>query len=172
MKKRPLFKNDQFGIRWKLFLIRYNRHWRKTAKLKGKIIEYCLKNIRKIGYPKDDEYKDLLRQVLELYDKTVADAEKYLKNARDYVKEWAYEKTSNCLHNFYDNCILYFIFSISRKTFYTYAFWHSLFGRFRNIYICKSEQWIWVWIKKRIKRLSLKLYLQCHFKKPLEILIL
>lgn len=86
-KKLRLFKNDPFGIKYKLFCIRTDWLMKKGIRVRTKSIATYLYVINAIGIPKDDEQTELLKKAVNGYDKMVQEIENILRYARMYIEE-------------------------------------------------------------------------------------
>ena len=85
--KLRMFKNDPFGIKWKIFGIRL-KHWMKTGiKVRTKALAAYLNIVNDIGIPRDDEEKEFLKKVVGSYDETIQKLEENLRYSRMYIKD-------------------------------------------------------------------------------------
>lgn len=86
-KKLRLFKNDPFGIKYKIFCMRLEWLMKKGIRVRTKSIATYLYVINTICIPEDDEQTELLKKAVNGYDKMVQEIESTLKYARMYIKE-------------------------------------------------------------------------------------
>lgn len=86
-KKLRMFKNDPFGLKWKLFCIRLKWLMKKRIKVRSKSIATYLYVINAIGTPRDESQTDILKRAVDGYDKTIQEIEHSLRYARMYVKD-------------------------------------------------------------------------------------
>lgn len=82
-----LFKNDPFGIKYKIFNIEMDYYFKKLVKNRTKALALYLETVNLIGTPRDDTEKEMLRDVINRYDETIQELEKYLRYSRMYVEE-------------------------------------------------------------------------------------
>lgn len=87
-----LFKNDPYGIKYKLFKWKLERHIKEGIKVHTKSLAALLNIANKIGIPRTDEDTELMRKVIKTYDDIVLQLEKNLKYARMCISE---ENTEN-----------------------------------------------------------------------------
>lgn len=88
MKKRiSLFKNDPYGIKYKLFSWRLDRHIKSEIKVYTRCLRGLLLISLKMGIPVTKEEADLLREVINSYDDIVKKLEGLLKYKRPYIEE-------------------------------------------------------------------------------------
>lgn len=86
-KKLRLFKNDPFGIKYKLFCIRTDWLMKKGIRVRTKSIATYLYVIDAICIPKNEEQTELLKKAVNRYDKMVQEIENTLRYARMYIKD-------------------------------------------------------------------------------------
>lgn len=67
-KKQPLFKNDFFGIKQKLFVWKNIKRLKRINHLQAKQLEWLLNMALDIGYPCNEEQEKTLQWVYEKYD--------------------------------------------------------------------------------------------------------
>lgn len=123
-KKLHMFKNDPFDIKYKIFNIRMKLLIKKNIKLRTKQLAYLLELIDIIGYPNDNEEVELLRWVIEKYDKSIKDIEqKHVARAKECIIDNNIEKATEAMINHMrdatpeeEECINKYIENISEKT--------------------------------------------------------
>lgn len=85
--KLRLCKNDPFGVKHKIFMLRLERHLKAWININTKAIAVCLNAINVIGIPRDQEEKNVLEKAVTEYDKAISDIEEtFLKHARMYLE--------------------------------------------------------------------------------------
>ena len=88
---RSPFRNDPFGLKWKWFSFRLDRHINDTVKFRLKAMRTMHRIANRIGVPRDEEEVALLRKVVTSYDEQVMKLEEIMSHYRDYVVEGAEE---------------------------------------------------------------------------------
>lgn len=84
--KMRLFKNDPFGIKFKIFDMRLRKCLKEEVVFRGKAIATYLNIVNIIGIPRDDEEKEVLRKAVEEYDKMIQEIDNTtLRYARLYL---------------------------------------------------------------------------------------
>lgn len=81
-RQKSLFKNDPYGIKYKLFKWKLERHIKKGIKVYTKNLAVLLDIANKIGIPRTDDDTGLIRKVIKTYDDIVIQLEENLKYAR------------------------------------------------------------------------------------------
>lgn len=100
MKKRiSLFKNDPYGIKYKIFSWRLDRYIKSEIKVYTKCLRGLLLISLKMGIPTTKEEADVLRKVINSYDDTIEKLERLLTYKRACLKgmEEEYGKDKNRL---------------------------------------------------------------------------
>lgn len=87
MRTIRLFKNDPFGIKYKIFNIKMDYYFKKIVKNRAKALVLYLETVNLIGIPRDDTEKEMLKDIINRYDETIQELEKYLRYSRMYVEE-------------------------------------------------------------------------------------
>ena len=82
-----MFKNDPFGIKYKIFRFKLKYALKASVKLRTKALAIYLNLVNDIGIPRDDEEGELLKKLVSRYDETIQELEQNLRYARSYIKE-------------------------------------------------------------------------------------
>lgn len=85
--KMKMFKNDPFGIKYKIFRFKLKHALKASVKLRTKALAIYLNLVNDIGIPRDDEEGELLKKIVSRYDETIQELEQNLRYARSYIKE-------------------------------------------------------------------------------------
>lgn len=86
-RKIRLFKNDPFGIKYKMFDVVMHYYFKKIVKNRTKALALYLDTVNIIGIPKDDKEKEVLKDVINRYDNTIQKLEEDMKYPRMYIEE-------------------------------------------------------------------------------------
>lgn len=86
-RKIRLFKNDPFGIKYKMFDVAMNYYFKRIVKNRTKALALYLETANMIGHPADDKEKEVLKDVINRYDNTIQKLEEDMKYPRMYIEE-------------------------------------------------------------------------------------
>lgn len=90
MKKRnrSLFKNDPFGIKYKMFMWRFIHNIKKRNHLSARKLE-CLLNLSMcIGIPESEEEITKLEWIYDKYKSLICEVENDMKRVHDKIYDW------------------------------------------------------------------------------------
>lgn len=87
-KKRSLFKNDPFGIKYKMFMWRFTNNIKKRNHLSARKLE-CLLNLSMcVGIPKSEEETAKLEWIYDKYKSLISEVENDMKRVHDKIYDW------------------------------------------------------------------------------------
>lgn len=87
MRTIRLFKNDPFGIKYKMFDVMMHYYFKRVIKNRTKALALYLETANLIGFPTSDKEKEVLKDVINRYDETIQKLEEDLRYARMYIEE-------------------------------------------------------------------------------------
>lgn len=87
-KKSSLFKNDPFGIKYKMFMRRLTYNIKKRNHLSARKLE-CLLNLSMcIGMPESEEEITKLKWIYDKYKSLISEVENDMKRVHDKIYDW------------------------------------------------------------------------------------
>lgn len=87
-KKRSIFRNDFFGIKYKLFMWRITNSIRKRNHSMGKLLESLLNITMSISIPITEEEAAKLEKVYGTYQSLASEIENDMKRMREKICVW------------------------------------------------------------------------------------
>lgn len=87
-RNRSLFKNDSFGIKYKMFMRRLTHNIKKRNHMQARILE-CLLNLSMgIGIPESEEEIAKLEWIYDKYKSLISEVENDMKRVHNKIYDW------------------------------------------------------------------------------------